>query len=376
MSRSKYESSGTENLKITYLLGAGASYYSNPIWREQGKSMIEVARLVLNKLEKSFVANPERVIPITGDRDKLISFFENLKIFGEFALEYGSIDIYSKRLALIGDNEQLNKLKFCLSVYYDIWENFINSKSVLKHDQNNIVNNDIYYEKIDKRYFALLSVLLEKGNEGFPKLNENISFLTWNYDLQLESSFETFFPRKSISFQDTNKYINFMNLINDQKRNEILHLNGFRGTFIAENKEIYETVNKNNLDSLEKYLSSLIQNSTQFKKIDYTNSIKYAWEIDSDTKGKALKIMEETNILVIIGYSFPAFNRKIDSELIKEFEKKDGYKKVYYQDPYGNLELINLLFSDSTIVEPISNSNQFHIPHEFLFPSPAPDIYI
>ena len=197
--------------------------------------------------------------------------------------------------------------------------------------------------------------------------------MTWNYDLQFENAFETFLPLKSKSLESTNEHLNFMNISNCDKRKEVIHLNGYRGCFKSDNK-IYENVEKKFLDTIDDYLIQLLENFTQFKTTDYSNSIKYAWEIDSFTKENAKKIMSETHILIIIGYSFPAFNRKIDSELIKEFEKNEGYKKVYYQDPNGNQELINLLFSRNDIIEPIKNSTQFHIPHEFLFPLPEREI--
>lgn len=374
MANSKYERNGNENLKVTYFLGAGASYYANPIWKNQGNFMVQVADDIIRLLSKDeFHFNNSNFKSIRKD-DTLINFFKNLENFGRLAIEYGSIDIYAKRLSIIENYNELNDLKFCLSVFFDIWENFISTKSVLEHDPNGMTSYDLHFEKIDKRYFALLSVLLEGGNK-VPKLNKNVSFLTWNYDLQLESSFESFLPNESPSMEHINENLNFMNLPNCENRKEIIHLNGFRGNFRYENK-FYETVEKKHLNSLEEYLYHLLDNFKQFRETDYLNSIKYSWELDSTTKQNALKIIKETNILVIIGYSFPAFNRKIDSELIKEFEKNNLYRKVYYQDPMGNSDLIKLLFSESTNVEFIKNSSQFHIPHEFLFPSPQPDIFI
>ncbi len=372
MPYSKYTS--TENLKVTYLLGAGASYYSNPIWRAQGQSMINVANLVLSKLGKVIMANPKsnEYFNLIDDVE-LIPFFNDLKVFGEYAIEYGSIDIYAKRLSLIEAYDELNKLKFCLSVYFDIWENFVHKDYVLSMDTDRSRHDDLFYEKIDKRYFSFLSVVLEKGKNSFPKINSNISILTWNYDLQFENAFETFMPRKSASLEDTNNFLHFMN--NKSERNEVIHLNGFRGYFMEQNI-VYETVEKKRLTSLANYLEQLKNNFKEFKNPDYANCIKYAWEENSKNISNAKKIMSEANILVIIGYSFPAFNRKIDSELIKEFEKGVGYKKVYYQDPNGNKDLVNLLFSRPEEIEYITNSIQFHIPHEYLSPSSGTEVYI
>lgn len=362
----------TENLKITYFLGAGASYQSNPIWKAQGSAMINVADYVLSQIADHPISSKDyEYISLMGDKD-LMTFFKDLKNFGKYAVEYGSIDIYAKRLSLIEDKIQLNKLKFCLSVYFDLWENFLQKNYILENAKKN-GESDMNYDKIDKRYFSFLSVILEKGNNNFPKLNDNISILTWNYDLQFENAFESFMPRNSNSMKDLNNYLNFMNDSNSRK--EIIHLNGFRGYF-RDKETNFETVEKSSLTTLANYLTKLKQTIQDFKNPDYTNSIKYAWEHSSEAFEYAKKVMSESNILVIIGYSFPAFNRKIDNQLFEAFEKKEGYKKVYYQDPFLNLDLVNLLFSDQKIIEPITDRSQFHIPHEFLSPHPAAEIYV
>lgn len=362
--RSRYDS--TENLKITYFLGAGASYNSIPIWKSQGQSMIAVAESILRLLKENM--SIKKNFPKLADNDLLINFFTNLKHFGNLAIDYGSIDIYARRLYLINDKNELNELKKCLSVYFDLWENFLHKENTLRKGEN-IFESNINFEKIDKRYLALLSVLLEKDDSLFPKLNSNVSFLTWNYDLQLETAFESFLPRKSSSLVDTNSYLNFMNLGNEPNRKEVLHLNGFRGYF-SEGKEIYDTVERKNCFTIESYLESFLEIYTLFRNPDYTNSIKYAWEANSESLENARNILSDTNILIIVGYSFPAFNRRIDSELIKIFEKKQGYKKIIYQDPYANNDIIESIFSNpAEVIVMKDDVNQFHIPHEFLFPS-------
>lgn len=355
-----------ENLKITYFLGAGASYNSIPIWKGQGESMINVADLVLNLLLHNTTVKQE--FPKLSNNRVLIDFFTNLKNYGILAIEYGSIDIYARRLYLLNQNSELNELKKCLSVYFDLWENFLHEKYHLHMGTNVFQNDRVKYVKIDKRFLALLSVILEKGS-NFPAINRNISFLTWNYDLQLESAFESFLPRKSRSLEDTNKYLNFMSSEINSGRKEVLHLNGFRGYFSEANKA-FDTVERKNCSTIEDYLNGFLQNYTQFKNPDYNNSIKYAWEFSSESLTIAKEIISNTNILIIIGYSFPAFNRAIDSQLIKEFENGEGYKEVIYQDPGANQDIVNSIFSESMKVKLLKeNTNQFYIPHEFLFSS-------
>ena len=364
--QSKHNS--TENLKVTYFLGAGASFQALPIWKEQGKSMINVATAIFSHV-RNMIGLPTPN-PKLYNNEIILEFSKRLMAFGELAQEYGSIDIYARRLYLLGDTDELNELKKCLSVYFDIWENFIYKESEIPNAKERI-----YYQRIDKRYFSLLSVILEKTTSN-PELNKNVSFITWNYDLQLEMAYESFLKKSTSSIKEINHNIKFMEIDYDEKRREVFHLNGFRGVFYNEDIH-YETVEKDKFDSIQDYLLRFLENFEQFKNQDYTNCIKYAWESDSDIIGPAKAAMAETNILVIIGYSFPAFNRKIDTELIKEFEKGTGYKKVIYQDPYANQDIINSLFSDTSIVElQKENTSQFYIPQEFLSPLPGEEVFI
>jgi hypothetical protein len=48
---------------------------------------------------------------------------------------------------------------------------------------------------------------------------------------------------------------------------------------------------------------------------------------------KAQNIAQETDILVIIGYSFPYFNREVDKEIFKSILQRNSLQKIYCQDP-------------------------------------------
>ncbi|MBY8963723.1 hypothetical protein KJK34_13255 [Flavobacterium sp. D11R37] len=347
----------TENLNITYLLGAGASYNAIPIWKQQGHSMIAVAHKLINRLSKNYSEKP-----YTWDTKLLIDFFTKLKYFGDYAVEFGSIDIYARKLYLTGKESELNLLKHCLSVYFDIWENFYHL-NFTKPDATS-------YEKIDKRYYSLLSVILEKSDIN-PKLNSNISFITWNYDLQLEMAYKDFMSNQASSFDEINSSLKFMN----SEGNNVIHLNGFRGIF-NDKGEIYENVEFGSLSNLENYLIKLNENLKDFKHADYSQHIKYAWENNSNAIEEAKSRMKKTNILIIIGYSFPAFNRKVDKELVDSFGEGLEYTRVIYQDPFANTDIINSIFTNPDMVElQRENQAQFYIPHEYLSPTKVKEMY-
>lgn len=356
MNNSRYND--TTNAKVTYLLGAGASCNAVPIWGNQGKSMIEVAEELLQVIDLKF--NKINVPGSNPEKAYLNSLAKEMKLFGEKAVSFGSIDIYAKRLFLLKDEKELNKLKKCVSIYFDLWESgFMTCVKVKENEKKN-------YTPIDQRYFSLLSVLLESNNIS-PLLHSNVSFITWNYDLQLEKAYESFLPEKEKSLSGLVQKIN-----GEDSGSKVFHLNGYRGVFKNQESE-FEIVDKSKFSSIEAYLKELIKNRGKLdaEENSFQNSIKYAWEMKGDSLERAKQIMKETNILIIIGYSFPAFNRAIDQALIKEFESGSDYKRVVYQDPNANPDIVKSIFRNEkrNVTLEKENKNQFYIPHEFLSPS-------
>ena len=358
---SKYTS--TKDLKITYLLGAGASYGSIPILSNMGNAMIEVSNHIGTAIQPSLDFGDVIVDLSSPEGEFLVKQEEKLPYFGAKAIEFGSLDIYARRLYLLGHNKELEELKFSLSLYFDLWQRFVYRKQIIKEKLN--------YSSIDKRYFSLLSVILNKTN-NLPTLNSNVSFISWNYDLQLERTYSSFLPiENGNSIINVNDSFNFIPDRNEDKQ-EVIHLNGFSGIY-SSNDKLIELVDKN-VSSISSYLLSFAKKylEIQGNGEQVNTSIKYAWEENHTLVEKAKKVMSSTNILIMIGYSFPSFNRVVDSQLIKEFENKSGVKHVIYQDPNANKDLVESLFSNPKNV--VINKNeigQFPIPHEFLFPRPA-----
>lgn len=79
-----------------------------------------------------------------------------------------------------------------------------------------------------------------------------------------------------------------------------------------------------------------------------------------------------TDVLIIIGYSFPFFNRKTDDEIFKDFVWGTD-KRIYIQDP--NAEEIreflierfwpNFITINDKRITPIKNVKSFFIPTSF-----------
>lgn len=356
--------------KITYLLGAGASYYSCPIWKEQAKAMQTIGHKELIKFLGSQLTqfslnytNTEELSRLSNDNQRILWY---ISFFGKQGEKFNTIDTYARKLYLQKDFALLNLLKMSVSVFFDLWENFYDVKfkfnSPLKKGEHQ--NQNTYYEKIDSRYISLLSVFLENSPNGI-ELNNDISFVTWNYDLQLEGAYKMFLEKdREISFDEVDAHFPFME--NSSRKNRIYHLNGHRGFY--KNKD--SIISLRDFESYDDYWNNIqhIYNGVKRKKTSFYNQIKYAWEQDSNPNWytNVEQILRSTEILVIIGYSFPLFNRKIDQKIFSNL-RSQRINKIVYQDPNGKEDIIKNLFKNpsnfSRKIEVLKDVDQFYIPH-------------
>ncbi len=372
--------------KITYLLGAGASYNACPILDRQAEMMIKIAEFELEPIirdldpEKyvngvSFKFTDEDTHKIPSDNKSQILW--HIGYFGKKALEYNTIDTYAKKLHLNDETDELKKLKMCVSVFFDLWENFHEERyNHFSNEQYSILKQKYIpsifpkYQRIDNRYKSLFSILLDKNSSNEIKLNSDFKFISWNYDLQLEDTYKLFIKDgKNIENEELNKLFKFKENQDINIENNIFHLNGHRGFYNVksgdtENKFInFEEYWKNN----EYLFNALTNHDTHF---DYY--IKYAWEhSNNEFSSKIHSVLSETEILVIIGYSFPAFNRRIDQNMFDSLVP-DKIKKIVYQDPNATKELILNLFKNPNLfknkIEVLNNEKsltQFYLPNDF-----------
>lgn len=360
--------------KITYLLGAGASYNSCPILEKQAEMMLKVAETELIELTrkddgsgaiKSTIYNFSIEEKDTLPNDNQLKILWHIGYFGNKAKEYNTIDTYARKLFLNDEITELNLLKMSVSVFFDLWENFYESR------YQNL--SEVKYQKIDNRYKSTFSILLNKDN-GI-KLNNNFKFISWNYDLQIESAFKMFLKNEENDFNKINQYFKFKETQNDSDINDIFHLNGHRGFFKdktskGEEKEFILKI----LNRFEDYWNNIdwLFESTEKGSANCNNFIKYAWEhnLNDNFFKKISNVMNETEVLIIIGYSFPAFNREIDQYLFSKI-LPNKIKKIVYQDPNGSVQLIenlfevpNLLKNKIEVISEPKSLNQFHLPND------------
>jgi len=324
---------------ITYLLGAGASYKAYPILSEQGEKMIELVQ-IFKKLKEngSFKGNES-----FKDLERI---FDDMEHFGKKAKEFGTIDTYARKLFL-NDNRELEKLKVAVSLFFTIWQ-LTDDKELKTFEKRQAL-------EIDSRYISLLATILEKKDDNIV-MKENINFVTWNYDLQLEYAFRKF----------DNK-IKVKNLLNTSPL-KICHLNGYHG-FYGTSKEENDFLGRTASKKIEDIINEIGFISESYKKgtININNYINYAWEEESkialNTREEAKKIFKQTDILIIIGYSFPNFNKDIDKNLFQELGQQI---EVYYQNPNPTKEFISQLINiENEKIHLVNKLDYFYLPYSF-----------
>lgn len=338
---------------ITYLFGAGASYNAIPIVGE-----LDNAFSLLKNWNDEAIRNPKNISlnseHINGHRiinSQLSTAELNSRI-------YGTIDTFAKKLTLTNDITDLNKLKAALSFFFTSWQEII-------IDSAPSVRKNAKFKEIESRYLGLLAnYLIRKERVEIP---DNINFLTWNYDTQLERALALILD-KDLDYVLNNYSIH---PIDKSENSKIVHLNGIAGLFNKDKEVISMNNEKSPLGNNDKntILCKLfpIINSVEKGIIDFSKHFTFAWEnseISNKAIEKAQRILMNTDVLVVVGYSFPNFNNEIDSKLFNTLKSSGRDYKIYYQDLNANKNIIYQRFRipQNKIETDNENLNQFIIP--------------
>lgn len=345
-------------MNVTYFTGAGASAQAIPIWKWQAYSMIDAQKLLnrdyghqgLNIRLEPYNATSFK----TGTPERIL---RDITWFGYKALEFGTIDTYAKKLFLNENWELLRYLRAAVSLHLSLIE-CTEDYPPFSVD----ANSNIKTGSIDSRYISLFAKILdsEKGNVY---LKHDYSFITWNYDLQLQRAMREFFRYDSeeelgpiIQNALSMKFSNGNRKVEEQ----LINLNGHHGAFLNSNKnQLQFYIDRANLKdkTTTSFLNELsfVSQSLSRDQIDFSSSIRYAWERTAAEQHlqKAKDIISMTHTLVIVGYSFPVFNRTIDRELLDV--KTLPLKEIIIQDPFLD---VNFFKNEFKIPKHISVNKQ------------------
>lgn len=327
--------------EITYILGAGASFQSIPVVNTFNNRLLEFADFLNGIGQVKFMGE---------NRNKFIRASEAIRnLFEEFS-SHQSFDTYFKKQFHLGNDVAINQGKRLLNLYFT-WEHdrssFAPSSSFVATAGSHFYKRALF----DRRYDALIAGLLKPYRNVAETLCK-INFITWNYDLNLLQSIKNFFaPTASFKnfFQKIEKLPFYWN-INDQI--SIINING---NFYSSEYNDYENLGNVNGGRIieDKILSEYFLSES----IDLdAERIRFAWEFNNSEVNQLLwhinRNLTNSKQVIIVGYTFPLYNRIIDSSYMTERLLKFDDKKITVQDP--NVENIC-----STLLETMGVSKTF-----------------
>lgn len=303
--------------EVTYLFGAGASNGILPLSDQIKSNILEIETLFKTLCEdypldtKIIIDRKEYKKSESEIYDEILADFKWLQ---EIADSNKSIDSYAKRLAIRNRHEEwelLRRLKIIFALYLNLIQ--INGR-------------------YDPRYEVFLSAL--HTSQGF---RDDLTILSWNYDLQFELAFHVLKPSRGIrpKRQELGIKVKGGRNINGRSRNRIYKLNGDCMFSSLRRRDEYLFIDV--IDKIDKTsIKNLLTNYTLLKYFDHhETNLSFAWEEDymeneENILHTILNRINDTIQLVVIGYSFPDFNKEIDIQLIGAMEKLET---IYIQNP-------------------------------------------
>lgn len=310
--------------EITYLFGAGASCQSMPMvhsFCDRFRVYLEFLRNIGAK--QSFI-----------DRNK--SLINEIK-------SHLSFDTYFKKLFHQNNpSVSIDQRKYLIYLYF-IFEHLFDTTyyTEIGRKMNPSCTKDF---GCDPRYDALIAGLL-KPSRGKSEFYCKANFLTWNYDLNLSYSLYSFLGQ-DISFETfMTKSNSALNTFEFGTHVKLFHLNGY-----IKSNEVPGSLGLIPLNALQDKFQRLIVNSANNDYVqEAVLSLNFSWEnIGNDNSipdfiFEAGRCIESSDSLIIIGYSFPLYNRLFDLELLSEKNLRN--KKITIVDPNA-IDLKRILHSD------------------------------
>ena len=362
--------------RVVYLLGAGASFGLRDLEKQKTKyerirpgdagTVIRENRYCSAIIEGLPIVSelPDRMdyvcselyrkavsVPLgNSSRSNLMKLMLDLDWVQKESSCHSTIDTFAKKLWLQKKDADYERLKRTISAYF-----------LLEQVEN----------EVDKRYDSFFASILGRDVSDFPL---NISILSWNYDCQLELAYSRFIDQLNIDEIEQSLQFSHKTLGSGSRPCEGFNVVKLNGSAVFWDKTSSQIVNPFQVLSGEDYRYKGVDARDTVASIyadakNNVNALSFAWEKADERFTKRIReSVKDATILVVIGYSFPFFNRAIDRLI---FGSLPYLRKVYIQDkdPDGIEEsVVNLLNysdrADKVKRVKLYNTQQFYLPPE------------
>ena len=290
-------------------------------------------------------------------RTLLMEYRDEVAKLPALVAPFATIDLYARWLQTNQDLSRLYRFKAVLITFFAIEQ---------------------YYNGFDPRYEGFFGSILDHTNR---KLPEDVVILTWNYDQHIAMALARAGQHSSLSEVMQRYGIRTLwRLAQGQVLDyKVLHLNGIAG-FIsrAHDRPMHNYIGDKchtrgiPLDEMAYFFGMLFHD--RFSSGDGQMLLSYAWESLSDHGTpweKVIAQVQDVVELVIVGYSFPDFNRLVDLKLISAMH---GLKRVVLQAPPdaidGLLIKLHMIMPEHTDkIIPYPQTREFYVPNKLLLRS-------
>ena len=263
---------------------------------------------------------------------------DDLKWLAIESKRHATIDTFAKKLFLTKDTHNYNRLKNALSSFFMIEQ---------------IVH------KADMRYDAFLANILTDNC----KIPDDITIITWNYDNQFEIALKTYLPGLT-NMQYSPICLSWYDSSDLNVRYKIFKING-SATF-SDDKPVSrfckaDEQNMSNADLRKDIL-------WYFGNGNLMSDLCFAW--DNNVTGyfynTVAKEVEDAITLVVVGYTFPYFNRVTDRKI---FSMMKSLSNIIIQDPNAEsiVQNVQSVFPDYNAMKGISIQPEKHV-ESFIIP--------
>lgn len=348
----------TMNDYTTYIIGAGASAKCIPTVN-QFEEKIEDQIQFLFKEE-----NVARKQPFYNRNTSTLQkkYISDLRLLKTQCKNFASFDTVAKRFYLMGEKQSDNLIKL-----------------------KNILTAFMLTEQLrmppDLRYDAFFASILNYNAKNLPHY---FKIVNWNNDLQFELAYSRY-----INESDTGllrKYLNINSALDLAKKKENLVMPEFE--ILSMNGScLWIDQNGKKINPLEKaqlkdsglwnhaiYTTILLEYCSNKYTTEANFDITFAWENEADLNKiknqaavRASNIMRESNRIIVIGYSFPFYNKPIDDLIFSNYlGSSDFVIQCGNESESVGQRLLNLLpgqYYESTIEFVENLDAQFAIPH-------------
>lgn len=336
--------------KVVYLMGAGASYGTraknvwaitsgipvvNEIPGELGRWARDVALFDWSDHASYRPQDSSFEVDLIEAQKRLST---DLTWLAEESAKHATIDTFAKKLYLTKDFTNYNRLKRALSSFFMIEQ--------VEH-------------KSDMRYDAFLANILTEGCQ----IPDDITILTWNYDSQFEIALRTYLPHLA-NLQISPICLSSYDSFELKVRYKIFKING-SATF-SDEKPISRFCTADEQKFSEKSIRREVL--WYYGNGNLQSNLSFAWDnsVTDYFYYTIAKEVKDAMTLVVIGYTFPYFNRATDRKL---FSMMGNLRNIIIQDPNADAIVQNVqsVFPDYNTMKGISFQLEKHV-DSFIIP--------